>query len=492
MESGRRTSSSEHLVYSDFEDDYVVKSIGAFGVWQATVCTIAALVRSAAIWNMLSIIFLTPATEFVCVKFEDNATVVAVNSTCYNNCVEYMYYEEVLEKTLISEFGLICDEAWKTSFTQSMLMFGFLLGVSLFGWISDRFGRRIGLIISCTLNITFMLAVPFSQSYWMFSILRLFIGMASGGTMIISLVFIIEIVGPQHREAAGSLAIMPDGLAQGLLSVFAYYSVDWRMFLMEYAIASVFIYMFIIFLPESPRWLMSKGNAEKTLDVMTRAAKRNKLNTALIRENIAIALDEILINDKEIRKSSYVDLFRNKTIAFKTISSIIIWISAGVCYFGINQYVTFIGSNVYITVILLGSIQIPTCPLAMMLNKTFGRRASTVATLTLIGITMAILMFVPPGHTGCTILGIIGFAATCTTFGVLCVYVSELFPTPLRTMAYGLSSGGAKIGAMVAPFIATINPHWIPSMIFAVLPFIASLFGVLLPETKGRQLQDML
>lgn len=88
---------------------------------------------------------------------------------------------------------------------------------------------------------------------------------------------------------------------------------------------------------------------------------RNKLNTACIRENIAMALDEMMVNDKEIRKSTYLDLFRTKHIAFKTISSIIIWISAGACYFGINQYVTFIGCNVFITVILLGSIQV--CPI---------------------------------------------------------------------------------------------------------------------------------
>lgn len=119
-----------------------------------------------------------------------------------------------------------------------------------------------------------MLAAPFSPSYWIFNGLRFFIGMASGGTMIISLVFIIEIVGPQHREAAGSLAIIPDGLAQALLSVFAYFSVDWRMYLLEYTVASVFIYTFIICLPESPRWLMAKGNGEKALEVMTRAAKR--------------------------------------------------------------------------------------------------------------------------------------------------------------------------------------------------------------------------
>lgn len=98
--------------------------------------------------------------------------------------------------------------------------------------------------------------------------------MASGGTMIISLVYIIEIVGPQYREAAGSLAILPDGLAQALLSVFAYYSVDWRMYLLEYTVVSVFIYIFIVCLPESPRWLIAKGNGQQALVVMTRAAKR--------------------------------------------------------------------------------------------------------------------------------------------------------------------------------------------------------------------------
>lgn len=139
MESGRRSSSSDNLIDSDFEDDYVVKSIGAFGVWQGRVCAVAALIRAAAIWNMLSIIFLTPTTEFVCIQFEDNTTVKAENSTCYKNCVKYKYYEDVLERTLISEFGLICEDAWKASFTQSMLMFGFLVGVSLFGWISDRY-----------------------------------------------------------------------------------------------------------------------------------------------------------------------------------------------------------------------------------------------------------------------------------------------------------------------------------------------------------------
>lgn len=105
---------------------------------------------------------------------------------------------------------------------------------------------------------------------------------------------------------------------------------------------------------------------------------------------------------------------------------------------------------------------------------------------------MAVLVFMPPGHTGCTVLGVVGFASTCTIYGVLCVYASELFPTPLRTMAFGVSVAGTKIGAMVAPFIATMTPYWIPSLVFAILPLIASAFCIMLPETKGQLLFDMI
>lgn len=125
-------------VESDFEDDYVVKSMGAAGKWQAIVCAIVASSRLIATWNMLAILFLTPTTEFKCIKFKDNVTVDVQNSTCYKNCEEYEYYQDVFETTLISEFGLICEKAWLASFTQTVLMLGLMLGVSIFGWISDR------------------------------------------------------------------------------------------------------------------------------------------------------------------------------------------------------------------------------------------------------------------------------------------------------------------------------------------------------------------
>lgn len=64
------------------------------------------------------------------------------------------------------------------------------------------------------------------------------------------------------------------------------------------------------------------------------------------------------INDRGIGNVNYVNLFKTKDLAYRTIASTVIWTSAGVCYFGINQYITFLGSDIYITVMLLGFIQV--------------------------------------------------------------------------------------------------------------------------------------
>lgn len=128
----------EKEIKNNFEDDYVVKSMGAFGWWQARVCITMSLSRLIAMWNILSILFLTSTTEFVCKKFKDNSTFLVENSTCYEDCVEYDFTQNIKEKSLISNFGLICDRAWMASFTQTVLMFGLVVGISTFGWISDR------------------------------------------------------------------------------------------------------------------------------------------------------------------------------------------------------------------------------------------------------------------------------------------------------------------------------------------------------------------
>lgn len=121
------------------ESDYIEETIGAVGLWQVLVCSTACLTRFLAMGNMTSVVFLTPITKFSCAEFQGEANVVAENMTCYKDCSKYVYHSDVMETTLISDFGLICERSWLASMTQTILMLGLVIGVSIFGWISDRY-----------------------------------------------------------------------------------------------------------------------------------------------------------------------------------------------------------------------------------------------------------------------------------------------------------------------------------------------------------------
>ncbi|XP_063360690.1 organic cation transporter protein-like [Cydia amplana] len=470
------------------DEDYLVKTIGAFGAWQAKVCILAMLTRFLAMWNMLNIMFLTYDNKFICVKFNGTRLNVSA-STCYDNCVEYEFEEGIFVKSFVSEFELICEKAWMSSFTQTILMFGLLFGVYLFGWLSDRFGRRKAIFSSAFLVVVLMVASSFAPDYWTFCSLRFFTGVATGGVLIVSIVIVLEVVGPQHREAAGCGINLPDGLAEASLVSFVQFSPTWRIYLLSMSGASALIMVFLVLLPESPRWLMATGRLDEAKALMMKAAKCNNLDLATTEENINSILPR---ESKEIKTTTYCDLFKTKKLFTRTLCSALVWMIAGMGYFGITQYCTFLGTNVFVSVVIMGLMQIPGAFIATWLNKVYGRKATIISNLSITGLTMFLLIFASPDHWAALTLGIVGLWAVTITFNILYVYVSELFPTPLRNMGYGVSSSGAKIGAMVAPFIANLSPHWIPSLIFSVLSFLGAGVCCALPETKGRALEDEL
>ncbi|XP_026756642.2 solute carrier family 22 member 3-like isoform X2 [Galleria mellonella] len=473
------------------EVDYIVKSIGAFGIWQAIICTICMSARAILMWNITSILFLTSTTEFRCLKFEDDEPNVIENSTCYDNCLQYEYCNDAFRLNLIAEFDLICEKAWLASFVQTVLMFGVLIGVALTGWISDRFGRQIAIILSGVISVVFTIASSFALDFWSFTSLRFIVGLGCGGLMATTIVVIMEAVGAEHKEFAGGVSVLGDGVSQSILALCAYYSPTWNIYILSYGILSLFILIPIMFIPETPRWLVANRKIDKAINLMTSIANLNKLNTDTLEDNVIKCIKNIEEKQKEPPKTNFLDLFRTKEIAFTTVHSVIIWTIAGVSYFGINQYVTVLSpNNIYLVVIISGLIQIPATLTGMVFNKWFGRKKSSIVSFISIGVSMSILIFLPDDHWASTVFALVGLIAACILFTVIYVQANELFPTPLRNMGFGASSAGAKIGAMLAPFIVNFHPHWIASMIFAILPFVAAGFCLGLIETKGVKLKD--
>lgn len=72
----------------------------------------------------------------------------------------------------------------------------------------------------------------------------------------------------------------------------------------------------------------------------------------------------------------------------------------------------------------------------------------------------------------------------CISFPTVYLYGGELFPTVIRNVAIGLASLVARIGSMIAPFIATGFPetlYWVPPVIFGTIPIIGAFLALFLP-----------
>ncbi|XP_062525995.1 organic cation transporter protein [Bombyx mori] len=476
------------------EDDYIVKSIGECGLFQISVCSIVTMTRFIGIWNCLSVLFLIPAQSFRCIHFKENGTIHPENFTCYSDCIEYEYSQEIFEETVISKFNLICDRAWLANFTQTALMFGVLAGVSTFCWMSDRFGRGKAIFLAGLTNIAFMIAIIFSTNYFMFLCFRFGIGVGSGGFLGLSSIIIAETVGASYREMGVSLGLVPDGFAQASLAAFAYYSSTWKMYLFGFTVVSILIVVLLFFVPESPRWLVANGKSDAAIEVLTKAAKINKRSPTEIESIVTQRISEIKINESDAQHHTYFDLFRTKELAVITVSSIISLFVSGISFFGINEYISRLGSslNIYLIVMIMGLGVIPTVPMSMVIAKTCNRRSSSAISLLITAIAMGLLIFVPADTWYSILLGVIAVAASCVTFSIQFTFVTELYPTSMRSMGFGLSAGATKLGAMMAPFVASSKPFWMAPLIFCILPIIAIVFTLILPETKGKKLKDTL
>lgn len=73
---------------------------------------------------------------------------------------------------------MVCDQEWLVSTAQSVFFLGGVIGSVVFGWVSDKWGRRPGLFLSTALMVFGNLAGIYVPNYWTYIITRFFVGLS--------------------------------------------------------------------------------------------------------------------------------------------------------------------------------------------------------------------------------------------------------------------------------------------------------------------------
>ncbi|MGB7768199.1 MAG: D-xylose transporter XylE [Verrucomicrobiia bacterium] len=409
-------------------------------------------------------------------------------------------------------------------FVVSSALIGCIIGGMIGGWVSTKIGRKRGLIIAAWLFLISALGAaapefPFAPIghggpgyMWNFVFYRILSGIGVGLASMLSPMYIAEIAPAKIR---GNLVAWNQfAIIFGMLVIYFVNfgiskagsgdawlnTIGWRYMFLSGAIPSVLFLLLLFFVPETPRYLMLKGNEPGARAVLA------KLTTA---EEGEQEITEI--------RASLAEHHSGRLLSFGAMLIFIgIMLSVFQQFVGINvvlYYAPEIFKNVgfdtnasLFQTIIVGAVNLIFTVVAIVTVDKLGRKP-----LQIIGaLVMAVAMITLGGAFAlqikgvtallCMLLYIAGFAVSWGP--VVWVLLSEIFPNQIR--------GKAMAVAVVAQWAANYlvswtfpilndNPtlvkafnHGFAYWIYGVMSVLAAIFmWKLVPETKGRTLEQM-
>ena len=380
----------------------------------------------------------------------------------------------------------------------AIALYGTVVGAALGSFPANRFGRKKTLLWIGILFFISSIGAAMAQDVYTFMIFRFIGGLSIGASSVVAPVYISEIAPPKYR---GRMVISFQlNIVAGIL--FAYLSNyllrgvggedDWRWMMGIVTIPSLLFSFFMLYTPESPRWLLlHKGDEEAARKIF---ALSGSAPDELIAEIKASAVTK---KEKLFSKKFYWPLLLAFLLAFfNQLSGI-----NAIIYFAPRVFeMAGLGKDsAFLSTAGIGVINLLFTIIGWYLIDRKGRK-----TLMLIGsvgyiisLTLIAYSFYSHSHSGITAYVFMFIAAHAIGQGaVIWVFISEIFPNSVR--AAGMSWGSlthwvfAAIVANVFPFFATQFGGTYIFGFFAFMMLLQLLFvWKMMPETKGISLEKM-
>jgi MFS transporter, putative metabolite:H+ symporter len=393
-------------------------------------------------------------------------------------------------------FGLSTSE---TGLLSSMSFLGMFLGAASAGLLADRFGRTRVFQVSMIFWGLGSILCGLSPTVQTLAAARVLLGFGMGMEFPVAQSMVSEIIpaGQRGRYIALLEGFWPLGfVASGLLS-FAVLSVaDWHWVFILQGIPAIFVLIVRRYVPESPRWLASHGDAAGAERVMS------EIEAKVSQRLGGAALPAPSLEKVEPSKSRGLATLFAQGYARRTVMLWCLWFFALLGFYGLTTWLGAllqakgfpVTKSVYYT-ILISLAGIPGFLTAAWMIEALGRKTTLVATL----LGAAISCYFYGGATDQTQLIVAGLCMQFCAFGMwsaLYAYTPELYPTHVRATGTGFASAVGRIGSLIGPsVIGFILPAAGQSGVFALgagaFTLAALVVLVLGEETRGRTLESI-
>ena len=356
-------------------------------------------------------------------------------------------------------------------FATSAYLLGAVLGAVFFGWLTDRLGRKKLFFITLGVYLSATGATAFSWDVWSFAALRFLTGAGIGGEYTAINSTIQELIPARVRGWSdllinGSFWIGAAAGAAGSIIVLdpavLHPEYGWRLAFLIGAAVGLVIFFMRIWIPESPRWLMTHGRAAEAEAVVAgierqvygdRIPSGKGLPTVRLKVRSSTPLGEVadtLFNVYRTRSLVGLSLMASQAFFYNAVFftyALILIDFYGVSASGVGWYVLPFAAGNFLGPLLLGR-----------LFDTLGRRPMITFTYAISGILLAGIGYLfkqnmISAQTQTMAWTLVFFFASAAASSAY-LTVSETFPLEIRALTIAFFYAiGTGIGGVAGPWI---------------------------------------
>ncbi len=386
---------------------------------------------------------------------------------------------------------------------------GQVLGALFFGWLGEKWGRVPAVSTAVAVMSTMSIACAFAGNVHMLFALRFLQGIGVGGEVPVAATYINEMSQSKGRGRFFVLyeLIFPLGLmVAAQLGAFLVPRYGWECLFLVGGLPGLVILAFMARLPESPRWLASRGRwdeADRVIRTLEAATPRRHLDVERLPDEVRARVESLARGLQSTRRASWKELFsplyRPRTL--------IVWVLWAASYFvanGINNWLPTLYKTVYHLPLqealrlasitnVLSACAVFTC--AMLVDKV-GRRRWASSSFIVSGLLLLALVATGAQSVwSVAILASAAYAVMGTTTVLLYLYTPEIYPTRIRAIGTGLATSWLRAASAAAPALVGVmlSAKGVASafLMFAAATVVGWFASRKMIETTDRALEEI-